>query len=180
MADLNIDKIDFVYDRLQMDFNDDELMTIWNELDSTRKGDKQIYKYDELNYLLRNDTPTDIVIMTHHNKFDSNHTFIYYADDGRLNTAFILDDIPFFNHEDIAKYLINSKSQRLEVYKNEMQDYFNYPSKSKINFAILSQSSENKSTNLLSTNLVKISSIFLASPRSISSKKAFFISCMSI
>ena len=124
MADLNIDKIDFVYDRLQMDFNDDELMTIWNELDSTRKGDKQIYKYDELNYLLRNDTPTDIVIMTHHNKFDSNHTFIYYADDGRLNTAFILDDIPFFNHEDIAKYLINSKSKRLEVYKNEMQDYF--------------------------------------------------------
>lgn len=124
MADLNIDKIDFVYDRLQMDFNDDELMTIWNELDSTRKGDKQIYKYDELNYLLRNDTPTDIVIMTHHNKFDSNHTFIYYADDGRLNTAFILDDIPFFNHEDIAKYLINSNSKRLEVYKNEMQDYF--------------------------------------------------------
>ncbi len=124
MADLNIDKIDFVYDRLQMDFNDDELMTIWNELDSTRKGDKQIYKYDELNYLLRNDTPTDIVIMTHHNKFDSNHTFIYYADDGRLNTAFILDGIPFFNHEDIAKYLINSNSKRLEVYKNEMQDYF--------------------------------------------------------
>lgn len=124
MADLNIDKIDFVYDRLQMDFNDDELMTIWNELDSTRKGDKQIYKYDELNYLLRNDTPTDIIIMTHHDKFDSNHTFIYYADDGRLNTVFILDDIPFFNHEDIAKYLINSKSKRLEVYKNEMQDYF--------------------------------------------------------
>lgn len=124
MANLNIDKIDFVYDRLQMDFNDDELMTIWNELDSTRKGDKQIYKYDELNYLLRNDTPTDIVIMTHHDKFDSNHTFIYYADDGQLNTAFILDDIPFFNHEDIAKYLINSKSKRLEVYKNEMQDYF--------------------------------------------------------
>ena len=124
MANLNIDKIDFVYDRLQMDFNDDELMTIWNELDSTRKGDKQIYKYDELNYLLRNDTPTDIIIMTHHDKFDSNHTFIYYADDGRLNTAFILDDIPFFNHEDIAKYLINSKSKRLEVYKNEMQDYF--------------------------------------------------------
>lgn len=124
MADLNIDKIDFVFDRLQMDFNDDELMTIWNELDSTRKGDKQIYKYDELNYLLRNDIPTDIVIMTHHDKFDSNHTFIYYADDGRLNTAFILDDIPFFNHEDIAKYLINSKSKRLEVYKNEMQDYF--------------------------------------------------------
>ena len=124
MANLNIDKIAFVYDRLQMDFNDDELMTIWNELDSTRKGDKQIYKYDELNYLLRNDTPTDIIIMTHHDKFDSNHTFIYYADDGRLNTAFILDDIPFFNHEDIAKYLINSKSKRLEVYKNEMQDYF--------------------------------------------------------
>ena len=124
MIDLNLNKIDFVYDRLQMDFNDDELMSIWNELDGTRNGDKQIYKYDELNYLLRNDTPTDIVIMTHHDKFDSNHTFIYYADDGRLNTAFILDDIPFFNHEDIAKYLINSKSKILEVYKNEMQDYF--------------------------------------------------------
>lgn len=124
MIDLNLDKIDFVYDRLQMDFNDDELMTIWNELDSTRKGDKQIYKYNELNYLLRNDTPTDIVIMTHHDKFDSNHNFIYYADNGQLHTAFILDDIPFFNHEDIAKYLINSKSKRLEVYKNEMQDYF--------------------------------------------------------
>lgn len=122
--DLNIDKIDFVYDRIQMDFNDDELMAIWNELDSTRKGDKQIYKYEELNYLLRNDIPTDIIIMTHHDKFDSNHTFIYYADNGRLNTAFILDDIPFFNHEDIAKYLINSNSKRLEVYKNEMQDYF--------------------------------------------------------
>ena len=44
MIDLNLNKIDFVYDRLQMDFNDDELMAIWNELNSTREGDKQIYK----------------------------------------------------------------------------------------------------------------------------------------
>lgn len=124
MIDLNLDKIDFVYDRLQMDFNDDELMTIWNELDSTKKGDKQIYKYDELNYLLRNDTPTDIVKLTHHDNFDSNHNFIYFANDGRLCTAFILDNIPFFNHEDIAKYLINSKSSKLKVYENEMRDYF--------------------------------------------------------
>ena len=124
MIDLNLNKIDFVYDRLQMDFNDDELMAIWNELNSTREGDKQIYKYVELNYLLRNDSPTDIVKLTHHDNFDSNHNFIYFANDGRLCTAFILNDIPFFNHEDIAKYLINSKSKRLEVYKNEMQDYF--------------------------------------------------------
>jgi hypothetical protein len=124
MIDLNLNKIDFVYDRLQMDFNDDELMSIWNEMDSTRKGDKQIYKYDRLNYLLRNDSPTDIVKLTHHDNFDSNHKFIYYADDGRLCTAFILDNIPFFNHEDIARYLINSKSNRLKVYENEMRDYF--------------------------------------------------------
>ena len=124
MIDLNLNKIDFVYDRLHMDFNDDELMSIWNELDSTRKGDKQIYKYVELNYLLRNDSPTDIVKLTHHDNFDSNHKFIYYADDGRLCTAFILDNIPFFNHEDIAKYLINSKSNKLKVYENEMRDYF--------------------------------------------------------
>lgn len=124
MIDLNLNKIDFVYDRLHMDFNDDELMSIWNELDSTRKGDKQIYKYVELNYILRNDSPTDIVKLTHHDNFDSNHNFIYFANDGRLCTAFILDNIPFFNHEDIAKYLINSKSKTLEVYKNEMHDYF--------------------------------------------------------
>lgn len=124
MGDLNIYKIDFVYDRLQMDFNDDELIAIWNELDNTRKGDKQIYKYVELNYLLRNDTPTDIVKLTHHDNFDNNHNFIYFADDGRLCTAFILDGIPFFNHEDIAKYLINSKSNKLKVYENEMRDYF--------------------------------------------------------
>ena len=124
MENLSLCKIDFVYDRLQMDFNDDELMAIWNELDSTRKGDKQIYKYVELNYLLRNDSPTDIVKLTHHDNFDSNHKFIYYADDGRLCTAFILDNIPFFNHEDIARYLINSKSNKLKVYENEMRDYF--------------------------------------------------------
>lgn len=124
MIDLNLNKIDFVYDRLQMDFNDDELMSIWNELDSTRKGDKQIYKYDKLNYLLRNDSPTDIVKLTHHDNFDSNHNFIYFANDGRLCTAFILDNIPFFNHEDIAKYLIDSKSSKLKVYENEMRDYF--------------------------------------------------------
>lgn len=124
MGNLNLHRIDFVYDRLQMDFNDDELLSIWNELDSTKKGDKQIYKYNELNYLLRNDTPTDIVILTHHDNFDSNHKFIYYADDGRLCTAFILDYIPFFNCEDIARYLINSKSKKLKVYENEMRDYF--------------------------------------------------------
>ena len=124
MVDLNLCKIDFVYDRLQMDFNDDELMAIWNEMNSTREGDKQIYKYVELNYLLRNDSPTDIVKLTHHDNFDSNHNFIYFANDGRLCTAFILDGIPFFNHEDIAKYLINSKSNKLKVYENEMRDYF--------------------------------------------------------
>ena len=124
MIDLNLNKIDFVYDRLQMDFNDDELMSIWNELDSTRKGDKQIYKYEELNYLLRNDSPTDIVKLTHHDNFDSNHNFIYFANDGRLCTAFILNDVSFFNHEDIAKYLINTKSSKLKVYENEMRDYF--------------------------------------------------------
>jgi hypothetical protein len=124
MIDLNLNKIDFVYDRLHMDFNDDELMSIWNELDSTRKGDKQIHKYVELNYLLRNDSPTDIVKLTHHDNFDSNHNFIYFANDGRLCTAFILDNIPFFNHEDIAKYLINSKSNKLKVYENEMRDCF--------------------------------------------------------
>ena len=124
MEDMNLYKIDFVYDRLQMDFNDDELLSIWNELDSTRKGDKQIYKYDRLNYLLRNDSPTDIVKLTHHDNFDSNHNFIYYADDGRLCTAFILDGIPFFNHEEIARYLIISKSSKLKVYQNEMRDYF--------------------------------------------------------
>ena len=124
MIDLNLNKIDFVYDRLQMDFNDDELMAIWNEMNSTREGDKQIYKYVELNYLLRNDSPTDIVKLTHHDNFDSNHNFIYFANDGRLCTAFILNDIPFFNHEDIAKYLINSKSNKLKVYENEMRDDF--------------------------------------------------------
>ena len=124
MIDLNLNKIDFVYDRLHMDFNDDELMFIWNELDSTRKGDKQIHKYVELNYLLRNDSPTDIVKLTHHDNFDSNHNFIYFANDGRLCTAFILDNIPFFNHEDIAKYLIDSKSSKLKVYENEMRVYF--------------------------------------------------------
>ena len=124
MGDLNIYKIDFVYDRLQMDFNDEELMSIWNELDKTWRGDKQIYKYDELNYLLRNYNPIDIVKITHHNYFDSNHNFIYFANDGRLYTAFILDGIPFFNHEDIAKYLINTKSNKLKVYENEMRDYF--------------------------------------------------------
>lgn len=124
MTDLNIYKIDFVYDRLQMDFNDDELMSIWNELDSTRKGDKQIYKYDEIDYLHRHNTATEVIKLTHHDNFDSNHKFIYYADDGRLCTAFILEDIPFFNHEDIAKYLINSKSNKLKVYENEMRDYF--------------------------------------------------------
>ena len=124
MTDLNIYKIDFVYDRLQMDFNDDELMSIWNELDSTRKGDKQIYKYDEIDYLHRHNTATEVIKLTHHDNFDSNHKFIYYADDGRLCTAFILEDIPFFNHEDIAKYLINSKSNKLKVYENEMREYF--------------------------------------------------------
>ena len=124
MIDLNLNKIDFVYDRFQMDFNDDELMVIWNEMDSTRKGDRQIYKYNELNYLLRNDTPTDIVMLTHHDKFDSNHTFIYYTDNGRLNTAFILDDVPFFNYEEITKYYIDSKSDNLKVYENEMRDCF--------------------------------------------------------
>lgn len=124
MEDLNIYKIDFVYDRLQMDFNDDELMSIWNELDNTRKGDKQIYKYDEIDYLHRYNTATEVIKLTHHDNFDSNHNFIYYADDGRLCTAFILDYIPFFNNEDIAKYLINSKSSKLKVYENEMRDYF--------------------------------------------------------
>ena len=35
-----------------------------------------------------------------------------------------MDNIPFFNHEDIAKYLINSKSNKLKVYENELRDYF--------------------------------------------------------
>ena len=124
MEDMNLYKIDFVYDRLQMDFNDDELISIWNELDSTRKGDKQIYKCCEINHLLRNETPMDIIKLIHHDNFDSNHNFIYFANDGRLCTAFILDDILFFNHEDIARYLISSKSSKLKVYENEMRDYF--------------------------------------------------------
>jgi hypothetical protein len=124
MFDLNLCKIDFVFDRLQLDFNEDELMSIWNELDSTRKGDKQIHKYDEIDYLHRHNTATEVIKLTHHDNFDSNHKLIYYADDGRLCTAFILDGIPFFNHEDIARYLIDSKSSKLKVYENEMRDYF--------------------------------------------------------
>lgn len=124
MFDLNLCKIDFVFDRLQMDFNEDELMSIWNEMDNTRKGEKQIYKYDELDYLHRHNTASEVIKLTHHDNFDSNHNFIYYADDGRLCTAFILDNIPFFNHDEIAKYLINSKSDKLKVYENELHDYF--------------------------------------------------------
>lgn len=124
MFDLNLCKIDFVFDRLQMDFNDDELISIWNKLNDTIKGEKQIYKYDELDYLLRNDTATNVIKLTHHDKFDSNHTFIYYGDDGRICTAFILDNIPFFSHEEIARKLVDSKSDRLNVYENEMRDCF--------------------------------------------------------
>lgn len=124
MGDLNISKIDFVYDRFQLDFTDDDLMVIWNEMDSTRRGDKQIYKYDELNHLLRNDTPTDIVIMTHHDKFDSDDNFMYLTDNGKLNTVFILDDVPFFSYDEIVKYYINTKPDKLKVYENEMRDYF--------------------------------------------------------
>lgn len=124
MDNLNICKIDFVYDRFQMDFTDDELMAIWNEMDSTRKGDKQIYKYDEINHLLRNDTPTDIVKLIHHDNFDNNHNFIYFANDGRLCSVFILDNIPFFSYDEIIKYYINANPNKLKVYENEMRDYF--------------------------------------------------------
>ena len=124
MGDLNIHKIDFVYDRFQMDFLDDDLMSIWNELDSTRKGDKQIYKCDEINHLLRNETPIDIIKMTHHDKFDSDDNFMYLTDDGKLITVFVLDRIPFFSYDDIVKYYINTKPNKLKVYENEMRDYF--------------------------------------------------------
>lgn len=124
MGDLNVYKIDFVYDRFQMDFLDDDLMSIWNELDSTRKGDKQIYKCDEINHLLRNETPIDIIKMTHHNKFNSDDNFMYLTDDGILITVFVLDRIPFFSYDDIVKYYINTKPNKLKVYENEMRDYF--------------------------------------------------------
>lgn len=124
MGDLNTYKIDFVYDRFQMDFIDDDLMVIWNEMDSTRKGDKQIYKCNEINHLLRNDTPTDIIKMTHHDKFDSDDNFMYFTEDGKLNTAFILDGIPFFSYDEIIKYYINANPTKLKVYENEMRDYF--------------------------------------------------------
>lgn len=76
MFDLNLCKIDFVFDRLQMDFKEDELMSIWNELDSTRKGDKQIHKYDEIDYLHRHNSATEVINLTHHDNFISNHKFI--------------------------------------------------------------------------------------------------------
>lgn len=121
---INTYKYEFIVDRLEMDFSDEELMHIWNEIDSTRDCSKPIYQMKELNYVLRNNTPTDIVILTHHDKFDSNHNFIYFATDGRLCTALILDYIPFFKHDEIAKYLINTNSKKLQVYENELRDYF--------------------------------------------------------
>lgn len=124
MDDLNICKIDFVYERFQMDFTDDDLMVIWNEMDSTRKGDKQIYKCDEINHFLRNETPMDIITMTHHDRFDSDDNFMYLTENGKLNTTFILDNIPFFNYDDIIKYYINANPNKLKVYENEMRDYF--------------------------------------------------------
>jgi len=125
--DINTYKHEFIVDRLKMDFNDEELMSIWNEIDSTRDCSKRIYQMKELNYILRNDTPTDIVKMTHHMDFDLNHFFIYYLNfDNRekLHSALVIENIPYFSFEDIATYLINTNSKKLQVYKNELRDYF--------------------------------------------------------
>ena len=124
--DVNTYKHEFIVDRLKMDFNDEELMCIWNEIESTRDCNKPIYQMKELNYILRKDTPTDIVRMTNHCGFDLNHFFIYWLDfdKEKLYSALIIENIPYFSFEDIASYLINTKSKKLLVYENELRDYF--------------------------------------------------------
>lgn len=124
--DVNTYKHEFIVDRLKMDFNDEELMCIWNEIESTQDYNKPIYQMKELNYILRKDTPTDIVRMTNHCGFDLNHFFIYWLDfdKEKLYSALIIENIPYFSFEDIASYLINTKSKKLLVYENELRDYF--------------------------------------------------------
>lgn len=124
--DVNTYKHEFIVDRLKVDFNDEELMCIWNEIESTRDCNKPIYQMKELNYILRKDTPTDIVRMTNHCGFDLNHFFIYWLDfdKEKLYSALIIENIPYFSFEDIASYLINTKSKKLLVYENELRDYF--------------------------------------------------------
>lgn len=124
--DVNTYKHEFIVDRLKMDFNDEELMCIWNEIESTRDCNETIYQMKELNYILRKDTPTDIVRMTNHCGFDLNHFFIYWLDfdKEKLYSALIIENIPYFSFEDIASYLINTKSKKLLVYENELRDYF--------------------------------------------------------
>lgn len=124
--DVNTYKHEFIVDRLKMDFNDEELMCIWNEIESTRDCNKPIYQMKELNYILRKDTPTDIVRMTNHCGFDLNHFFIYWLDfdKEKLYSALVIENIPYFSFEDIASYLINTKSKKLLVYENELRDYF--------------------------------------------------------
>lgn len=125
--DINTYKHEFIVDRLKMDFNDEELMHIWNEIDSTRDCSKPIYQMKELNYVLRNDTPTDIIRKTNHRDFDLNHFFIYWLDfnkEERVYSALVIENIPYFSFEDIATYLINTNSKKLQVYENELRDYF--------------------------------------------------------
>jgi hypothetical protein len=124
---INTYKHEFIVDRLKIDFNDEELMCIWNEIDSTRDCNKSIYQMKELNYILRKDTPANIVRMTNHKDFDLNHFFIYWLDldkGEKLHSALVIENIPYFSFEDVATYLINTNSKKLLVYENELRDYF--------------------------------------------------------
>lgn len=125
--DINTYKHEFIVDRLKMDFNDNELMHIWNEIDSTRDCNKPIYLMNELNYILYNITPMDIIRMTNHKDFDLNHSFIYSLDFNKrekIYSALVIENIPYFSFEDIATYLIHINSKKLQVYKNELRDCF--------------------------------------------------------
>lgn len=125
--DINTYKHEFIVDRLKIDFNDNELMHIWNEIDSTRDCNKPIYQMNELNYILYNITPMDIIRMTNHKDFDLNHSFIYSLDFNKrekLYSALVIENIPYFSFEDIATYLIHINSKKLQVYKNDLRDCF--------------------------------------------------------
>ena len=129
VMDYNTRKVEYIQSNLSILFNDDKLQELWNEMDNTKAGANQIYRIEELNTILKNDEPLEIVRMTNHDEFSlkSANYFFFKLDnpnDIKIVSKLFIYQTPFFSYEKLAEYLIVSKSKELSTCSNELVNIF--------------------------------------------------------
>lgn len=129
VMDYNTHKVQYIKTNLPILFSDDKLQVLWNEMDNTRAGANQIFRIEELNSVLRNQEPLEIVRMTNHDEFSlKNANYCFFKldnpNDIKIVSKLFIHQIPVFSYEELTEYLIASGSKELSDCSNELVNIF--------------------------------------------------------